>query len=87
MGMESKILRLGALTGLAVMALGSAASHLYGLRFIETLGALVLLTTPAATLVYVVYDAYKQKIVGRVVLGILTAAIIISSIVLALVLG
>ena len=84
MRFESKMLRAGALLGLALMVAGTALMSVSNLQSIQILGAIILIATPTSTLIYIIYRSGKQKAMSRLLTGTLTLLIILLSIALAL---
>ena len=82
---ESEVLRYGVILGLTLVIIGLILTHIMSLwSGIITLGLLVIILTPLATLTLITFKLIGERRFLEFILAVLTLAIIITSIIVSL---
>ena len=82
---KPRILKVGELTGLILMAIGLILSKITNLAYSLTItGAATLILTPILVLTFVVYEELRRKYMMNVIKGLIAIIIIMLSLILNL---
>jgi len=82
---KPRILKVGELTGLILMAIGLILSKITNLAYSLTItGAATLILTPILVLTFVVYEELRRKYMMNVIKGLIAIIIITLSLILNL---